>query len=271
MTSSAIAALPMYDFAPLVAATDAWWAAIAAQLRARGVRDVPQRLSRDIGHVESWRHPALLLGQACEYPLATAHGAFVRPIATPRYAAPGCADARYRSAIVVRRDDAVRDIAHLAGRRCVANEPDSNSGMNLLRARIAPFARDGRFFSTVAYSGSHLASAERVAAGDADVAAIDCVSYAQFVAHYPELTARLRILDWTESSPALPYVTARGTDEATRGALAGALAAAAADPALAEVRDALRLEGFAFDPDPDYRHVQALARAASDAGYPELR
>jgi ABC-type phosphate/phosphonate transport system substrate-binding protein len=271
MTSRAIAALPMYDFPALVEATDAWWAGIARQLRDRGVRDVPPRLSRDLGHVESWRHPGLLLGQACEYPLATAHGAFVRPIATPRYAAPGCEGACYRSAIVVRREDSAANVGHLAGRRCVANEPDSNSGMNLLRARIASFARDGRFFSSVAYSGSHLASAESVAAGTADVAAIDCVSYAQFVRLYPELTARLRILDWTESSPALPYVTARGVDEATRGALAAALATVAADPELADVRDALRIEGFAFEPDPDYRRVRALARAASEAGYPALR
>jgi ABC-type phosphate/phosphonate transport system substrate-binding protein len=271
MTARPIAALPMYDFPPLAAATDAWWAAIADGLRARGVPDVPARLERDLGHKHTWRHPALLLGQACEYPLATGQGGSAAPIATPRYRAPGCDGATYRSAIVVRRDDPATGLADLAGRRCVANEPDSNSGMNLLRARVAPLARDRRFFSAVEYSGSHRQSAERVAAGSADVAAIDCVSFAHFTRLWPEVTARLRVLDWTEPSPALPYVTARGTDAATRAALVAVLAAAAADPALADVRSALLIEGFEFAPDPGFARVRALARAARDAGYPELR
>ena len=89
MTIARIAALPMYDFPDLTAAHDALWQALATRLAAAGVDSVPQALSRDLSHVDFWRHPGLLLGQACEYPLAKA-GVAVRLVATPRYSAPGC-------------------------------------------------------------------------------------------------------------------------------------------------------------------------------------
>ncbi len=173
-----IAALPMYDFPDLAAAHDAWWLAVAEELRAAGVRNPPRQLNRELGHLDSWRHPHLLLGQACEYPLATAFHRWARPLATPRYAAPGCEGGRYRSAIVVRASEAAASLTEMHGRRCAINEASSNSGMNLLRAAIAPIALRRRFFDSVTISGSHWDSARMVADGGADIAAIDCVSYA---------------------------------------------------------------------------------------------
>ena len=209
------AALPMYDFPALHAVTDAFWSAIAARLRAAGVADVPTALTRDMGHVDTWRDPRLLLGQACQYPLAKSWHEAVQLLAIPAYAAPGCDGSRYRSAIIVRAEDPARRLEDLRGRRCAVNERDSNSGSNLLRAAIAPLARQGRFFSSVELTGGHLQSAQSVAAGTADVAAIDCVSYAHIGRFYSQLTARLRILDWTPSSPGLPYITARASDPST--------------------------------------------------------
>jgi hypothetical protein len=37
----------------------------------------------------------------------------------------------------------------------VINSEDSNSGMNLLRQRLAPLQRDGQFFAKVGISGAH--------------------------------------------------------------------------------------------------------------------
>ena len=221
-------------------------------------------------HFESWLHPDLLLGQACEYPLANRYDRRVRIVATPRYTASGCEGACYRSAIVVRSSDPATDLAGLRGRRCAVNEPDSNSGMNLLRAALAPVAGAAPFFSSVILTGSHLASATQVADGRADVAAIDCVSLAHFQRLYGTLTAQLRVLAWTPASPSLPLITAASTDDALLARLRQALAGVAGDPALQAVRESLLLAGFDLAPDPSLRVVRRLAREADAAGYPTL-
>jgi len=260
----------MYDFPSLHAATDAFWSAIAARLRAAGVADVPSSLTRDVGHVDTWRDPRLLLGQACQYPLAKSWHNAVQLLAVPAYAAPGCEGSRYRSAIIVRAGDPARRLEDLRGRRCAVNELDSNSGLNLLRAAIAPLADHGRFFSSVELTGGHLKSAQSVASGTADTAAIDCVSYAHLGRLYAALTQRLRILDWTPASPGLPYVTARATDPSTFSALRSALTEVQADPALAQVRAALLQSGIDFAVDEDYTEVRRLEADALARGYPEL-
>jgi ABC-type phosphate/phosphonate transport system substrate-binding protein len=260
----------MYDFPPLRGATDSFWSAIAARLRAAGIADVPAELTRDIGHVATWRDRRLLFGQACQYPLATTWHEAVQLLAVPAYTAPGCEGSRYRSAIIVQAENPARRLEHLRGRRCAVNERDSNSGSNLLRAAIAPLAIEGRFFGAVELTGAHLASVRAVAEGRADVAAIDCVSYAHIQRFNPELTSRLRILDFTPSSPGLPYVTARGCEASTVSALRAALASVLADPALAAVRAALLLTGIDFTVDEDYVEVRRLERAALEHGYPQL-
>jgi ABC-type phosphate/phosphonate transport system substrate-binding protein len=265
-----IAALPMYDFAPLRAATDGFWSAIAARLRACGLTDVPPVLTRDVSHIETWRDPRLLFGQACQYPLASTWHEAVRLVAIPAYAAPGCEGSRYRSVVIVRIGDPAQRLADVRGRRCAVNERSSNSGSNLLRAAIAPLAEQGRFFSSVEETGGHLASVRAVAEGAADVAAIDCVSYAHIQHFHPELTARLRILDWTASSPGLPFVTARAGDASILPALRTALAEVQADPALEAVRDALLVTGIDFAVDEDYVEVRQLERGALEHGYPQL-
>ena len=265
-----IAALPMYDFPPLHAATNDYWSAIAARLRAAGIADVPSALTRDMSHVDTWRDPRLLFGQACQYPLARAGHESVRLVAIPAYAAPGCEGSRYRSAVIVKVEDPALRLEDLRGRRCAVNESDSNSGSNLLRAAIAPLAEHGRFFASVELTGGHLASVRAVAEGRADVAAIDCVSYAHIRRLSPELTALLRILDWTPSSPGLPYVTARSGDASVVAALRAALDHVHADPGLAAVRAALLLTGIDFAVDEDYVEVRQLEREALERGYSQL-
>lgn len=259
MTVARIAALPMYDFPDLRAAHDALWQALTSRLAAAGVERVPQALSRDLPPVDSWRHPGLLLGQACEYPLAKSHGAAVQIVATPRYSAPGCYGARYRSAIVVRREDSAATLADLKGRRCAVNQIDSNSGMNLLRAAIAPLADGAAFFGAVTVSGAHIESARMVAAAQADVAALDCVSFAHLQRFDGALTAGLRVVAWSSASPSLPLITTRATDAATLHRLRNALASIAEDPALEPVRARLFLRGFDFDCDGTFSEVLRLA------------
>jgi ABC-type phosphate/phosphonate transport system substrate-binding protein len=270
MSSEQIAALPMYDYPELTSAHDALWAALSSRLVAAGMGDVPRRLTRSLGHFESWRHPRLLLGQGCEYPLATSFASSARLVATPRYSAPGCEGANYRSAIVVRTEDPAEWLTDLRGRRCVINEPDSNSGMNFLRAAIAPLAGGGRFFASVSLSGSHWNSATMVADGRADIAALDCVSFAHFLRLRPEPVRNLRILGWTPPSRSPPFITAGATDDTTLQLLRSVLASVAADATLAATRESLLLTGFDFEPDGHFSGVLSHERQAAALGYPAL-
>jgi len=265
-----IAALPLYDFPELQVDNDALWAALAESLTVAGFADAPAHLTRGRHHFELWRDPNLLLAQACEYPIATNLAGAVQLVATPLYTAAGCVGAFYRSAIVIRRHEPAVTLADMRGMRCIINEWNSNSGMNLLRAAIAPLAGGTEFFDSVDLSGSHERSIEMVADGEADLAAIDCVSWAHFQRIAPERTGILRVLGWTDASPSLPFVTAAGTEAAILGALRSALADVIADPALAGVRERLFLGGFAFAPDPGFTRVLGLAQRAAELRYPVL-
>ena len=273
-----VASLPMYDFPELRDAHDALWGALAARLVVAGVRDVPPELTHDVGHRKVWHDPSLLFAQGCEYPLAKSFADRVRLVATPMYSAAGCEGARYRSALVVRSwgegaGEPGRMFARLAdfrGRRCVINELDSNSGMNLLRAAVAPLASGGRFFGSVVVSGSHLRSVEMVASGLADVACVDCVSFAHFQRLYPLVVAGLRVLSWTASSPSLPFISSCSSSDATVQALRSALADVFDDDGLAVVRERLLLSGVDLRPTEGFEEVLALERGAVERGYPTV-
>jgi ABC-type phosphate/phosphonate transport system substrate-binding protein len=256
----------MYDFPELRWATDALWAAVAAR-----VPGAPAHLDRARGLEDIWTDPDLLLAQTCGYPLMTSLAGKVALVATPRYRAEGCDGALYRSAVVVRADDPARCLGDLRGRRCAVNSGDSNSGMNVLRAEIAPLAMGGQFFDEIMMTGSHAASLQAVAQGGADVAAIDCVTWAQVQRLRPDETRRLWVLGWTRASPGLPLVTSVGTDAQMMRRLVLALDEVAAHPGLAAVRGELLLDGFDATPMADYGTILRLEREARDLGYPVLR
>lgn len=264
-----LASLPMYDFAELRRETDALWAAVAARLRERGI-DAPGALHRRDDYAIVWDDPNLLLSQTCGYPYATRLRGRVRLVATPLYRAPGCEGARYRSALVVRADDPTATLAGFRGRRAAFNASDSQSGLNAFRAAVAPLARAGRFFGSVIETGSHAASAEAVAAGGAEIAALDCVSWAHLSALRAPLGARLRVLDFTPSAPALPFVTAAARSDDDVAEIRAALRGALADPAISPVRSTLRIEGIEVLSDEAYDEIPAMEAAARRAGYPDL-
>jgi ABC-type phosphate/phosphonate transport system substrate-binding protein len=265
-----LASLAMYDWPELQAANDALWSAIASRLAARGLVELPERLTRGADLDAVWTSPALLLAQTCGYPLVTRLKGRVQLVATPRYRAPGCAGPFRRSAIVVHADAPAQKLSELRGARCALNEHASDSGMNLLRAVVAPLAHGAPYFSEVSVTGSHLASAEAVAAGAADLAALDAVSLAHLRRLQPRLAQRLRVLEWTDQTPGLPLITAAGTQPAVLRALQDALVAVAEEPQLAWAREALLLDGFSPLPLRYYRLTEHLEEQARALGYPQL-
>lgn len=260
------ASLPMYDLPGLEAATDAWWAGLAAAFRAEGIRDVPARLTREADHAALWTAPDLLFSQSCGYPLTHALAGRVTLVATPIYHCAGCSGGSYRSEIVVRAEEQASSLAALKGCRAVVNAEDSQSGYNALRHSVMDFAEEGRFFGGVGLTGSHRASLQAVAAGEADLCAVDCVTYALLQRTEPELTRRLRVLASSASAPALPYITRRDIADDDLQRLRAGLARACADPALAEARVALLLTGVVVLPLSAYDRIRDMEAAAAAAG-----
>ena len=116
------------------------------------------------------------------------------------YAAPGCEGRRYRSLLVVREADSHRMLGTF-GRRAVCNAEHSQSGYNVLRKMVAPLSRRG-VFSAVMFSGSHRQSLRELQQENADIAAIDCVTYALLQRHQPQALAGSVAIGWSPAARA---------------------------------------------------------------------
>ena len=117
-----------------------------------------------------WGDPLLFFSRCCGYDLVNGYAGKLQPLAMPHFGAEGCEGTRYASVVMVAEDVPTTDVLHMCGAVCVINGTESHSGMNALRALIAPASRDGRFFSNVTVSGSHAASLETLRIREADVA-----------------------------------------------------------------------------------------------------
>lgn len=265
-----VASLPMYDLPEVEAATNTWWNGLARAFRREGIADVPGELWRGANYRELWTRHDLLLSQTCGYPLMNELRGKVTLIATPCYSAPGCTGANYCSVVVVRNDSAAGDIRELRGTTCAINSHDSQSGHNALRALIAPLSSGKRFFRDVIVSGSHLNSLKMVSEGEADVLAMDCVTYALLSRHRSHAIERTRPLCLTPSAPALPYITRRPAEGDLLERLRNGLEAACNDPELSDGREILMLKGFHALPISKYERIAEMEREAINCGYQEV-
>jgi ABC-type phosphate/phosphonate transport system substrate-binding protein len=267
----AIASLPMYDLPEVRPALDALWAAMARELRRAGSAEVPERLTYDVPGSALWPAPDLLFSQCCGADLMGAQAGRLQPLATPRYRAEGCAGGRYASLLVVAERADITVVEDLRGKVAAINHPHSHSGMNALRALVAPLSRAGRFFAEVVESGSHLASLALVQGRAADVAAVDCVTHGLLARHRPAALAGTRPLCRTAGAPAPPFVTRSNARPELVRQLRTALEDAMADPELAGARADLLLEGIELLPTSAYARITAFARFAATHAYPALR
>jgi ABC-type phosphate/phosphonate transport system substrate-binding protein len=201
-----IASLPMYDRPETRAANDRLWQLIRANLPDE-TKSAPETLARTGDPWSDWLSPELLLSQTCGLPYrARLHGR-VTLVGTPVHDLP-CAPGHYFSAVVARSDDPRAAVADFAGARIAVNDGLSQSGW---AAPQALAAAHGFAFTDVTLTGSHRASAEAVAAGAADLAAIDAVTW-RMIRRWDTFAAELRVIAETPPTPALPYITNRRRD-----------------------------------------------------------
>ncbi|ALE57207.1 PhnD/SsuA/transferrin family substrate-binding protein [Paraburkholderia sp. SIMBA_055] len=259
-----IAALPMYNVTPSL--ENEWRGWLADVLRM--VKPACRIVDPDEELHGFWRRPNLLISQTCGYPLMHGLREQVQLVATPRFDAPGCEGAHYSSVIVTRADAPFDTLASCRGARVAYNQDDSNSGMNALRHAVAPHSQEGAFFRAALRTGSHVGSLRAVADNHADVAAIDCVTFAFVCDEMPELARQVRRIGMTAASPGLPLIASDTVPAATVEALRDALnEALALHPERAK---RLRLQGFSALPLEDYERIAQLESEARAVGYTRL-
>ncbi|WP_295951149.1 PhnD/SsuA/transferrin family substrate-binding protein [Rhodoferax sp.] len=265
-----IAALPMYLSHP--AGNTALWHSIAQYLRQAGVADVPAELSipTNADLTAHWLRPDLLLSQCCGYQMVDALEAKVQLVGAFRYTVPGCDGIHYSSHLVCRADDPSSSLAAFRNRVAAYNSSDSQSGYRSLRDMVAPLAVGGQLFARTIASGAHVDSLALVCSGQADIAAIDCISYAQFQRFQPEAVDGIRILGRTASAPGTPLITALGTPPALLALLRQSLHRTMADPALATTRAQLLIGGFKVVDAAAYAGMKEMDRQAAALGLARL-
>ncbi|SDD15249.1 phosphate/phosphite/phosphonate ABC transporter substrate-binding protein [Ruegeria marina] len=235
------AMLGMYDLPPLRDANDRFWALIRAAFG-----EGPDRLDRDRDFWEIWQDPDLVLAQTCGMPYRTRLHGTVQLVGTPDYGLPGCPPGHYCSVFVARADDD-RDLAGLTGGTFAYNEALSQSGWaapvnHLLALGLRP--------ETLLQTGAHALSAEAVANGAADLAALDALTW-ELLREHTGLGGQLREVARTAPTPTLPYITALRSDSA---AIAAAVRVAIANLS-PDDRAALHLRGLVDIPAATYLSV----------------
>jgi ABC-type phosphate/phosphonate transport system substrate-binding protein len=216
-----------------------------------------------------WRSDNLLLSQTCGFPLMTLLPD-VQVVGGFHYSAPGCVGPLYRSLIVVREEDKQQQLVDFRARRVVCNSDDSQSGYNALLKMIAPLAVGGLFFSHALMSGSHRQSLTELQNGRADIAAIDCMTWALVQRHHPELSKGLVVIDQSPLAPGLPLITSRHTPPVLLAQLRNALTALVNEPASRPFCEALFISGFSPLQREDYSVLLDWRNAAAALGVSRL-
>lgn len=198
-----IASLPMYDRPELAAAHRRFWSLIRQGLQDRGV-DAPETLSQRDDLMTVWTDPTMVLAQTCGMPYRKFLHGKVNLVGTPDYRLTDCPAGHYNSVIVVRKDDPRSRLQDYEAATFAFNEENSQSG---LAAPLNHAAATGVAFPNRIQSFGHALSAQMVASGKADIAALDAMTW-RLIERYDSFANDLRILEVTApTTPALPFIT----------------------------------------------------------------
>lgn len=210
-----IARLPMYDWPELKLQHEALWQHLAAVLRADLPEEivVPERLLEAGDQVQQWLSGSLLVGQTCGLPYAQELYKHTCLLGSPVYRLENCDKGEYYSVIVTganidsdavcfERSEGV--IEEGQGLIAAINAWDSQSGYSALLHSLS-----SNTLSQLCISGSHRQSIQMLAAGKADVASIDAVSWA-LAKRYEPAAQTLKVVGYSQPTPCLPMITGLG-------------------------------------------------------------
>ena len=193
-----------------------------------------------------WLHPALLFAQTCWGPMELGLAKHVQVVGQPSYDAyEGGQGEFYSSALVMPADGkastpapkdgkAVIPLDLMRGKRFTFNSLDSMSGIIALTRDLASPGESLDIFGSRSESGGHRASIVAVAEGRADIAAIDCESWA-LAQRFEPAAKGVKVVGWTARRKGLPFITASTTPEKTVRVMREALAGSAKQPRIQRV------------------------------------
>lgn len=170
----------------------------------------------------------------------------------------------YFSDVVVLRESRFYNLLDLRGAAWAFNEPNSHSGYNVVRWRLAEMEEKEGFFGRTLASGAHQDSLEWVLAGKVDASAIDSTVLELEVARRPELVDRLRVVEVLGPSPVPPLVTHSSLPGELRTQVLECLLVMNQDPEGRRLLAEHRLRRFAAVFDSDYEPIRRMAAAARD-------
>ena len=202
----------MYDWPEVAPALDAFWDLIQQELTKVGIDNAPADLTRDIGMMEGWLDPALMIGQSCGWPYANLLRGKVVPFARFDYGLQTCASGHYYSVYIAKSDDDAKYLQSaesllLAGSIAI-NREDSQSGFRVWGEILNANPGDMLPGSSLIETGSHRSSVIAVAEGRATIAAIDAVSFELAKRYEPNAAADVCVIGRSNPKPGLPLVTA---------------------------------------------------------------
>lgn len=197
-----IASLGMYDRVETAACNDALWAAIRSNLGYG-----PAQLDRTSAFMDIWKSPELLFSQTCGMPYRTGLHSHVQLLGTPDYAIPDVPPGYYYSVMLVRAGDD-KEVESYCDRVLAYNGPTSQSGWAAAQNHACEL---GFQFEELFRSGAHMASAVAVADGQADIAALDALTW-RMICQYDDIAKNLSVIATTSPTPGLPFITAPARD-----------------------------------------------------------
>ena len=193
-----------------------------------------------------------LVGQVCGITLATAPAGRFHYLATPVMDDDAVPEGHYNSLIITPREGGIDTVAAFdpARHRAIINEPGSFSGDITLAKHLRHVT--GHALIAPPRSGGHLASIGMIAAGKAQLAAIDRVSFALARAACPDDVAAVRVIDETAFYPGLPFVADGALPEHIVALLRDRLLDFRTQSAWREIANILQLRGLTILDPADY-------------------
>jgi ABC-type phosphate/phosphonate transport system substrate-binding protein len=193
----------MYDWPEVSSRWNSLWKLVRAELSSRGI-DAAETLARVADHEAQWTDPDLVIGQTCGWPFVSALKESVVPFARFDFGLGG-RPGDYHSVFITNDDASPHELLGDPAATIAINAYNSQSGFRALSELAGHPARlsASRFLVT----GGHRNSIREVAAGRAQLAAIDAQSWKLALAHEPA-AAQVKIASRSSDVPGLPLITA---------------------------------------------------------------
>ena len=202
----------MYDWPEVRPSWDRLWALARDILRARDI-PAPDMLAHVEDYQPIWTNPDLIVGQTCGWPFVSRLSDQVVPIARFDFALPDLAPGQYQSVFLTRqphRFETLLEIGNWIREEApviAVNDLNSQSGYRVFGEC---FDQDFEIPSEgLVLSGSHRNSIRMLASSQADLCAVDAVTWRLALAHEPA-AQKVYIVGRSNPVPGLPLISAKG-------------------------------------------------------------